>query len=855
METRRTSSQTKAAQVPDEAATIEAQELSGENKRVLRESQQGIGIGSYVIDLATGTWKVSPELYKIFGIDETRLHTLEGWVGLLHPDSREKCTEYHSQVESEKTRFDYEYRITRINDGAERWVHGLGEIEYDNQKTPVRRLGIIQDITERKQAEEQLWLTQVTMDHLSEAIFWVDPTARFLYVNDAACRLLGYSKEELLSLSVPDINPNFPVEAWPAHWASLKQRESFTFESTQRTKEGAILQTEVTMNYLQVDGKEYNCAIMRDITERKRAEEALRESEVRYRLLTEATFDGIAIHDQGIMIEVNSGLEKMFGYGPGELIGKHVLDLVADESREMAMANMRQGVSGPYESVGRRKDGSTFYGEVVVKSHRYWGREVRLVAGRDITERKRVEEESQERAEETLRLQIALLDLARLDDTDLAFDEIVPHVTKIVAETLGVERVSVWLLSTDQTELVCENLYERSRAVHSAGNRLTMSHYPCYSAALMDGLIVAANDARSDPRTSEFADGYLLPLGITSMMDVSIRRQGQLIGVVCCEHVGLRREWSQEVQGFAIAVGQTVVRMKESAERERAEGRLRRTQYAVDQATDYIFVIGHDGYFLDVNESACRRLGYTKQELLTKSVMDIDPDFPPAVWTTFWDEFKQSKLLRFETRHRSKSGEIYPVEVVANYILHEGRELDYAFVRDITERKKSEAALQVFQDQIRQMQKMEAIGQMAGGIAHDFNNILTAILGNAKMACTKVASDHPSQSNLRRIIEAGDRASHLVQQILTYSHKQAFSRTVLALSPVVNEALVLLRATFPGGIELSTTDDVATPHVLADATRIHQIVMNLCTNAWHALKEQPGQIDLPPVVVPHPLLV
>ena len=543
-------------QSPDETETIKTQELLRENERVLCELRQGVGVGSYVIDVATGAWKVSPELYKIFGIDETSLHTLEGWIGLLHPDSREKCIEYHLQEESEKTRIDYQFRIVRINDGEQRWVHGFEEIEYDDQKSPVRHLGTIQDITERKRTEEQRLLMQATMDYLPEAIFWVDPTARLLYVNDAACRLLGYSREELLSQSVPDIDPNFPIGAWPDHWAELKQRGRVTFESTLRTKEGAILQTEVTVNYLQVDGKEYNCAIMHEITERKQA-----------------------------------------------------------------------------------------------------------------------------------------------------------------------------------------------------------------------------------------------------------------------------------------------------------DGRLRRTQYAVDHATDYIFVIGHDGYFLDVNASACRRLGYTKQELLTKSVMDIDPDFSSARWKTFWEEFKHTKLLRLETRHRDKSGEIYPVEVVANYIVHEGEELDYAFVRDITERKQAEAALQAFQDQIRQMQKMEAIGELASGIAHDFNNIITAILGNAQLACEKVASDHPLRPNLTRILEASDRASRLVQQILMFSHQQAFSRTVMALFPVVNEVLALLRATLPAGVALAITSDVATPHVLADATQIHQVVMNLCTNAWHALEGQPGQIavDLAPITLTQPL--
>jgi hypothetical protein len=180
-------------------------------------------------------------------------------------------------------------------------------------------------------------------------------------------------------------------------------------------------------------------------------------------------------------------------------------------------------------------------------------------------------------------------------------------------------------------------------------------------------------------------------------------------------------------------------------------------------------------------------LGYTKQELLTKSVMDIDPDFPRETWNAFWEEFKHTKLLRLETRHRGKSGEVYPVEVVANYILHEGEELDYAFVRDITERKQAEASLQAFQDQVRQMQKMEAIGELASGIAHDFNNVLTAIMGNAQLACKKVASDHPLQSNLMRILEASDRASRLVQR---YGRTLVSPQEIFQRCPVVFPQMV-----------------------------------------------------------------
>ena len=555
----------KILQVPEEAKIIKAQELLQENEPMLREPRQGVGLGSYVIDLATGTWKVSPELYKIFGIDETSLHTLEGWVGLLHPDSRGKCIEYHSHEESEKTRIDYQCRIVRINDGEERWVHGLEEIEYDDQKNPIRHLGTIQDITERKHAEKQTqrseaFLRQV-IDINPNLIFVKDREGRFTLANKAVADVYGTTVENLIAKTDADFNANLDEVA----------------------------------HFRRVDLNVINTSQEHVISEEK---------------ITDA-----------------AGQVRWF-----------------------------QTVKRPIEGEDGRVD----------------------------------------------------------------------HV-------LGV--------ATDITE------------------------------------------------------------------------------------------------------------------RKLAECRLRRTQYAVDHATDGIFVIGHDGHFLDVNESACRRLGYAKQELLTKSVMDIDPDFPRETWNAFWEEFKHTKLLRLETRHRGKSGEVYPVEVVANYILHEGEELDYAFVRDITERKQAEAALQAFQDQVRQMQKMEAIGELASGIAHDFNNVLTAIMGNAQLACKKVASDHPIQSNLMRILEASDRASRLVQQILTFSHQQALSRAVMALSPVVNEALELLRATLPAGVELTATYDAATPQVLADATQIHQVLMNLCTNAWHALNRQSGAIsvDLAAVSLTQPL--
>ena len=117
--------------------------------------------------------------------------------------------------------------------------------------------GVFSDITERQRAEEELRLTQFSVEHASDDIFWMDPQGRIVYANEAACRSLGRSREELLSLSIPDIDPLFPKEAWGTFWEEIKARGSMTLETQHQTKQGRVFPVEVTANYLEFDGKEY----------------------------------------------------------------------------------------------------------------------------------------------------------------------------------------------------------------------------------------------------------------------------------------------------------------------------------------------------------------------------------------------------------------------------------------------------------------------------------------------------------------------------------------------------------------------------------------------------------------------
>ncbi len=154
---------------------------------------------------------------------------------------------------------------------------------------------------------------------------------------------------------------------------------------------------------------------------------------------------------------------------------------------------------------------------------------------------------------------------------------------------------------------------------------------------------------------------------------------------------------------------------------------------------------------------------------------------------------------------------------------------------DITDRRQLE-------EQFRQAQKMEAIGTLAGGIAHDFNNILAAIFGYTELAKLRVAGDPVTSEHLAAVLQAGLRARALVRQILTFSRQQVQQRHAVQLSPVVAEPLKLLRATIPTDIDFELSLPTGLPDVLADPTQIHQIVMNLCTNAAHAMRAGPGRL-------------
>jgi PAS domain S-box-containing protein len=532
------------------------------------------------------------------------------------------------------------------------------------------------DITERKRAEEALreseerW--QFALEGSGDGVWDWNAQSNRVHFSPQWKAMLGYAEHEI-SDTLDEWNRRIHPDDKAAAYADLERH--FRHETAFYRNEHRVLCKDGTYKWILDRGKVMEwtedgnplrvIGTHSEITERKRAEEALQESEQRSRTFTSATFEGIAISIQGKIVDVNEQLASMLGYPMSELVGKSVMDFVAPEAHASVADHIKSGRDDAYEHLALRKDGSTISVEIRARMMPYQGGQARMTAIRDITERKRAEEALRE-SEERYRL-------------------IIENAINLIAE--------------------------------------------------------------------------------------------------------------------------------------------------VDINGNYIYV----------NPAHKVWLGYNTSDLVGKMVLDfIHPDDVPFLLGRFSSP-SSSGMLRF----RHKDGSWRWLDASAQRVETSHEEQRTILVgRDITEQIESDQRRRSLESQLQQAQKLEAIGTLAGGIAHDFNNIIGVTLGNAELARMKLGPGHPVLKHIDRVFEASERARDLVQQILTFSRKQESQRKPLQVRLVVKEALKLLRSSLPTTIEMQSSLRNEETMVLSDPTQIHQIVVNLCTNAAHAMSEKAGTLEV-----------
>jgi len=275
--------------------------------------------------------------------------------------------------------------------------------------------------------------------------------------------------------------------------------------------------------------------------------------------------------------------------------------------------------------------------------------------------------------------------------------------------------------------------------------------------------------------------------------------------------------------------------VEDVTDRKQAEESLReserRFRTLVENAADAFFLNTMDGKILDVNSRACESLGYTREELLSMTLSDVGIEIKNDHNKKYsGNNLIPGKPVTIEGIHKRKDGTRFPVEIQFARVSVAGENLLLGLARDISQRRELE-------EQLRQSHKMESIGTLAGGIAHDFNNILGIILGNTELAIDDVPEWNPARLNLDEIRIATLRAKDVVRQLLSFARKTKLEKRPINIIPIIKESLKLLRSSISTTVEIHQNIPEYVDTILADPTQINQVLINLCTNADHAMPD------------------
>ena len=239
--------------------------------------------------------------------------------------------------------------------------------------------------------------------------------------------------------------------------------------------------------------------------------------------------------------------------------------------------------------------------------------------------------------------------------------------------------------------------------------------------------------------------------------------------------------------------------------------------------------------FLTVNQAAVERYGYSRDEFLGMTLLDIRPPEEVERLSGVVPLLRRERLVGSPWRHRTRSGEIMDVEITSDDLLDGRARTRLVVAIDVTARNRIEAALRESQEQLRQSQKMEAVGSLAGGVAHDFNNLLTAILGYCDLALESIPSDAPASDDVQEIRRAAKRAAELTHQLLAFSRRQMLKPSVFALNSSVEATDKILRRLIRESIVLELSLAPDSPLVRADPAQVEQVILNLVVNARDAM--------------------
>lgn len=526
------------------------------------------------------------------------------------------------------------------------------------------------------------------------------------------------------------------------------------------------------------------------IDRNKQAEEELRQSEERYRTLVEESFDGIFIHDGQKIMFANQRAQEMFGYDNEEMKGLDFSLLCTDESRPITKGRSRarlrgEDVPSQYEIKVLRRDGSVFEAEINAKAITLEGRTAIQVWLRDISERKQAETALRKSEERYRNLVENINDVVFTLDDQGRLTYISPviesHVSYRPEEVIG--RPFTTLMHPDDLPDFLQN-------------------YESALAGLVQTFEFRALDKKGGMHYVRISCRRLLkggrPAGLTGILtDITDRKKAETA-------------------------------LKESEARYRD---------LFDNISDIIYTHDLEGRFLTINQAATEIFGYTENEIIGKSLAEaIPPEHRQAFYSDYLAQIKKHGFFNGVGVYLAKDGDMRRLEFRSSLVTEQGQKpYVRGSARDITERVLAEREMRSLKEQLQQSQKMQAVGTLAGGVAHDFNNILAGILGNLDLALERLGPKHEYAHYLVTASGAAERARDLTRQLLAFGRKSEPRKKNINLTKSIMETVQLLEQTIDRRIHLTAKAAPDLDLAAADEGQMNQVIMNLCVNARDAI--------------------
>lgn len=694
-------------------------------------------------------------------------------------------------VETQGALRNFETQVYR-KDGEKIWVSMNIRAVTDERDQSVHCEGTLEDITERKHSERELRKMSMIVENSRDLIGIASTEGAVLFVNHTGQKMVGLeSDDQALATNLMDYVVEEDRELAgnilnavlrQGHWEGEIRFKNF--------QTGALIPILQHVFMVTDDEGENNIAlatICRDITERKRAEEDLRFQKSLLESQSEASIDGIlAVSADRKLLSFNRRFLEMWGLSEG---------VIGSQSDETAAQAVISKVENPKEFLDRieylyKHPAESSQDEIFLKDGRVFDRYSAPIKGpdaeyygrvwffHDITERKQREvalHQSEERYRELVENAQDIIYSHDLQGNYTASNKAGEEITGYTLEES---------LKLNLTQTVAPEYVDKAREMLS--RKLAGEEITAYELELIA------------------KDGHRVPIEVNTRLVIE---DGVPVGVT-----GIARDIT---------------------ERKRADAELRRLAAAVEETADSVVITDKNGNIQYVNPAFERVSGYTKEEALNQNPRILKSGkTDPSVYKELWETITRGDAWNGHLTNRKKDGTLFEERVTISPV----RDASGAIVSYIAVKQDITQQLQLEQ-QLRQSQRLEAIGQLAGGVAHDFNNLLTAILGYSDLTLAKLEPASPLINNLHEIKKAGERAASLTRQLLAFSRKQVLTLRVLDLNSVIGDINKMLRRLIGEHIELITKFGVDLGAIKADPTQIEQVIMNLVVNARDAMPD------------------